>query len=139
MYTTRILALVFINSSLVSDIYVGSDGNLHKVQGGADTVLPFNVESYKISTFTVPSTQLPSQYDKYISNAKKVFISFTIKASTSGGYITINDTRIAHVSGDYGKTNTLNGLWQSSDNLEDETIIVYGAQFGGTITITELF
>ncbi len=26
----------------VSDIYVGEDGKLHKVQGGADTVLPFN-------------------------------------------------------------------------------------------------
>ena len=31
-----------LNSSLVSDIYVGDDGNLHKVQGGADTVLPFS-------------------------------------------------------------------------------------------------
>lgn len=31
-----------VNSSLVSDIYVGDDGNLHKVQGGADTVLPFS-------------------------------------------------------------------------------------------------
>lgn len=31
-----------VNSSLVSNIYVGSDGKLHKVQGGADTVLPFN-------------------------------------------------------------------------------------------------
>ena len=28
-----------LNSSLVSDIYVGDDGNLHKVIGGADTVL----------------------------------------------------------------------------------------------------
>lgn len=28
-------------SSLVSDIYVGDDGNLHKVVGGADTVIPF--------------------------------------------------------------------------------------------------
>lgn len=31
-----------LNSSLVSNIYVGSDGKLHKVQGGADSVLPFN-------------------------------------------------------------------------------------------------
>nr|DAR30087.1 MAG TPA: hypothetical protein [Caudoviricetes sp.] len=30
-----------LNSSLVSDIYVGDDGNLHKVVGGADTVIPF--------------------------------------------------------------------------------------------------
>lgn len=31
-----------LNNSLVSNIYVGSDGKLHKVIGGADTVLPFN-------------------------------------------------------------------------------------------------
>lgn len=35
-------ALHKVNSSLVSDIYVGDDGNLHKVVGGADTVLPFS-------------------------------------------------------------------------------------------------
>ena len=31
-----------LNQSLVVDIYVGDDGKLHKVQGGADSVLPFN-------------------------------------------------------------------------------------------------
>lgn len=44
MFATRNATrrLCIINSSLVSNIYVGSDGKLHKVQGGADTVLPFN-------------------------------------------------------------------------------------------------
>lgn len=36
------------NSSLVSNIYVGSDGKLHKVQGGADTVLPFSSGNFKL-------------------------------------------------------------------------------------------
>ena len=36
------LALKDVNDSLVSDIYVGEDGKLHKVQGGADSVLPFS-------------------------------------------------------------------------------------------------
>ena len=36
------LALKEVNSSFVSNIYVGSDGKLHKVQGGADSVLPFS-------------------------------------------------------------------------------------------------
>lgn len=40
-----------LNSSLVSNIYVGSDGKLHKVQGGADTVLPFSSEPTLIGTF----------------------------------------------------------------------------------------
>ena len=31
-----------MNSKYVSNIYVGEDGKLHKVIGGADTVLPFN-------------------------------------------------------------------------------------------------
>lgn len=31
-----------LSNDLVSDIYVGDDGKLHKVQGGADTVLPFS-------------------------------------------------------------------------------------------------
>ena len=31
-----------VNNSFVSNIYVGNDGKLHKVQGGADSVLPFS-------------------------------------------------------------------------------------------------
>ena len=38
------------NSSLVSNIYVGSDGKLHKVQGGADSVLPFSSKVKDFST-----------------------------------------------------------------------------------------
>ena len=31
-----------LNDNLVSDIYIGDDGKIHKVQGGADSVLPFS-------------------------------------------------------------------------------------------------
>lgn len=34
--------LNLVNNSFISNIYVGSDGKLHKVQGGADSVLPFS-------------------------------------------------------------------------------------------------
>ena len=34
--------ITLVNNSFVSNIYVGSDGKLHKVQGGADSVLPFS-------------------------------------------------------------------------------------------------
>ena len=50
-----------LNSSLVSDIYVGDDGNLHKVVGGADTVIPFKsglngtVEWLDSNDFNIPS------------------------------------------------------------------------------------
>ncbi len=41
----------WINISLVADVYVGDDGKLHKVIGGADTVLPFKSKSpIKLST-----------------------------------------------------------------------------------------
>ena len=42
---------------MVSDIYVGSDGNLHKVIGGADTVLPFRSGSNFLGAITTCSTQ----------------------------------------------------------------------------------
>lgn len=32
---------------MVSNIYVGTDGKLHKVQGGADSVLPFSGKTVK--------------------------------------------------------------------------------------------
>ena len=41
-----------MNSKYVSNIYVGSDGKLHKVIGGADTVLPFK-GGYQIKEFIV--------------------------------------------------------------------------------------
>ena len=33
---------ILVCSNFVGDIYVGDDGKLHKVQGGADSVLPFS-------------------------------------------------------------------------------------------------
>ena len=51
IYNTKILYITHkyelllsfsLNRSLVADIYVGEDGKLHKVQGGADSVLPFS-------------------------------------------------------------------------------------------------
>ena len=61
-----------LNSSLVSDIYVGDDGNLHKVVDGADTVIPFNNGSsiYLITQITVTkfSTDMTSKENLYIND-----------------------------------------------------------------------
>lgn len=51
-YAPDALALKEVNNSLVSDIYVGDDGKLHKVQGGADTVLPFSSRIENIYHFS---------------------------------------------------------------------------------------
>lgn len=40
-----------LNNSFVSNIYVGKDGKLHKVQGGADSVLPFSNGNYYYRQF----------------------------------------------------------------------------------------
>ena len=37
---------------MIADIYVGEDGKLHKVQGGADSVLPFSSGGIKITGYT---------------------------------------------------------------------------------------
>lgn len=42
---------------MVSDIYVGDDGKLHKVKDGADTVLPFSSGSDFLGAITTFSTQ----------------------------------------------------------------------------------
>ena len=38
----HILLINWLNNSFISNIYVDNDGKLHKVQGGADSVLPFS-------------------------------------------------------------------------------------------------
>lgn len=84
------LALKSVNNSLVSDIYVGDDGKLHKVKGGADTVLPFSGgeyyllhgavvnSAYKGGTYTIPENVYPS----------RVFVGSTNQASMKDTSIT---------------------------------------------------
>ena len=64
-----------LNNSLI-DIYVGDDGKLHKVQGGADSVLPFKsdieVEVIKITDAGVSADQtnnitLPDGYLGFVA------------------------------------------------------------------------
>lgn len=65
------------NSSLVSDIYIGDDGNLHKVIGGADTVLPFKKSADSV---------------KLIFNAKRH------SSSGSGVYLTMKSLDSEYLS-----------------------------------------
>lgn len=60
------------NSSLI-DIYVGEDGKLHKVQGGADSVLPFNSGKQIIDLGTGASFDV-SSYSGYQSFTANNFI-----------------------------------------------------------------
>ena len=50
LLSPKIDSVYELNSSLI-DVYVGDDGNLHKVKDGADTVLPFNNGKGTYGTF----------------------------------------------------------------------------------------
>lgn len=77
-----------LNSSLVSDIYVGSDGKLHKTKGGADTVLNFSSEPL----------------ETYISNSAYGSVACLIKNN--------GDTLMSgNFSGDYFSVRSVNSYW----------------------------
>lgn len=64
-----------LNSNLVSDIYVGDDGKLHKVQGGADTVLPFSGEDTKLKIVSGMASASPVSVPFIpTQNASKIII-----------------------------------------------------------------
>lgn len=62
------------NSSLISDIYVGTDGKLHKTKGGADTVLNFS--SGKMSFVTSIQSSAGRGYT-FTDSYKHIFIILT--------------------------------------------------------------
>lgn len=77
-----------VYSSLVSDIYVGSDGKLHKTKGGADTVLNFSSEPL----------------ETYISNSAYGSVACLIKNN--------GDTLMSgNFSGDYFSVRSVNSYW----------------------------
>lgn len=96
-----------LNNSFVSNIYVGSDGKLHKVQGGADSVLPFSSgdyyllfaasvnSSYTGGTYTVSKDVYPSKLlatsSTTQSQADKTITKEQYDASSSSNKITISN------------------------------------------------
>lgn len=83
-----------VYSSLVSDIYVGNDGNLHKVVGGADTVLPFNNLINGIIKRGVNNGGTGSTYQNFGAIVGKRYLLFAIRqdeaAYISGGAVVEN-------------------------------------------------
>ena len=69
-YAADATTVAALNSSLgnvVSDIYVGSDGKLHKVIGGADSVLPFS-SGYKYKIIQVTGLDHNCNYTHTVSD-----------------------------------------------------------------------
>ena len=94
-----------LNSSLVADIYVGDDGNLHKVQGGADTVLPFSTTS-KYGTFTFDSSGNVTV--NLGENPKEIVVLYGTKTSSYNLFSCYNEDypSINKSNNNFTKTNT---------------------------------
>ena len=65
---------VLLNNSFVSNIYVGSDGKLHKVQGGADSVLPFS----SIKRYSYNWTSSNNEQKTLTLEIEPKYIAFTV-------------------------------------------------------------
>lgn len=94
----------------MSDIYVGTDGKLHKTKGGADTVL--NFKNFQFGSVTVSGgtwIRRHISFPKSFQNVPYVFISsgynYTGEVATNGSDVTC-----------YPGTITPNGfdLWYST-------------------------
>lgn len=73
-----------LNQSLtkqVADIYVGEDGKLHKVQGGADSVLPFKSYNYDYYTGTSPFTKTFDRKPKSLVAICNTYATLVINGS----------------------------------------------------------
>ena len=92
-----------MNSKYVSNIYVGTDGKLHKVIGGADTVLPFSSG--------VDNVKIKFKVDLYMirNGTKEIYAN-----SSNYGYIIIQN---GNVSIEYDSLETTHNNWiQYDDN-----------------------
>lgn len=87
---------------MVSDIYVGDDGKLHKTKGGADTVLNFSSEPLE----TYISTSAYSGVACLIKNNGDTLMSgnfsgdyFSVRSANSYWYLTAKkDCKISYLS-----------------------------------------
>lgn len=79
-----------LNSSLVANIYVGDDGKLHKVQGGADSVLPFSGGKASLNVVS-GVTESTAVVKSFIPNCDSDYIVIGGRRYGSVCYPTIKD------------------------------------------------
>ena len=103
-----------LNNNLVANIYVGDDGKLHKVQGGADSVLPFSSLLDTIY-YKTGGSYITGIWDT--RNATKIKVKATIPP-TNALYVMGGD----NIDFDTSTGNALNGtqILYITDSLEHE-------------------
>lgn len=87
-----------LNNSFVSNIYVGKDGKLHKVQGGADSVLPFKSGFNNIEIINKSITVTKNMIPLYMVNSNLGINSAAFRSSLNG-VSPIPDNKLRLISG----------------------------------------
>lgn len=98
-------ALAEVNSSLVSDIYVGDDKKLHKIIGGADTVLNFSngfssfgQGEYKYGTLTTSLIVTANQdYDRALMIVSGANINMSSCSTSGSGNINLIEQNVPNL------------------------------------------
>lgn len=111
-----------LNNSFVSNVYVGDDGKLHKVQGGADSVLPFSSIKYFRTTEFLSS----SSVKEYEVGFRPKFLMFIV-ANDSCSYDEVINKQF--YNGGYDSAVSL-GTWvgNNSFNITEITDTGFKAQ-----------
>lgn len=94
-----------VNSSLVSDIYVGDDKKLHKIIGGADTVLNFSngfssfgQGEYKYGTLTTSLIVTSNQdYDRALMIVSGAAINISSCSTSGSGNINLIEQNVPNL------------------------------------------
>ena len=105
-------ALKEVNDSFVSNIYVGNDGKLHKVQGGADSVLPFS----SIKRYSYSWTSSNNEQKTLTLEIEPKYIAFTVGGNKQNAVLydvenkeyIINTTGVNIIVSVNGKVLTIN-------------------------------
>ena len=115
----HLLLINWLNNSFVSNIYVGNDGKLHKVQGGAHSVLPFK-----------------SGYDSLetpITNGGK---SGTYTATKKYNAVLLSMTHYSTNTNQF--TISINGVDKTADSIKNNYVLLlpYNGKSGDVISFT---
>lgn len=120
-------------NNLVSDVYVGDDGKLHKIKGGADTVLNFSQLSEESLVFISPQLQcsanqgqtLKQEYNIHVEKNRKYLFVYYQSSAQKNITITVSKDAIS-------ETLPMN----KNTNVSNISTALYEATETGQFTVT---
>ncbi len=117
----------------MSDVYVGDDGKLHKIKGGADTVLNFSQLSEESLVFISPQLQcsanqgqtLKQEYNIHVEKNRKYLFVYYQSSAQKNITITVSKDAIS-------ETLPMN----KNTNVSNISTALYEATETGQFTVT---